>query len=190
MCFSISINQPDNNIDMRNLIFLILLFIFNSCVNQTAKQNSRSIDSIVAVKNGVKSCNDTLDFDSKNSKLSSCTYYFANDTLIQKIVVKNISDTKISFVLMSENIKRELSDTLKGIAISKSDFDPEIDEDEDGNAYPAQEYIFDGKYRMSIRIDMEDKDKLRVVTSDNVPSKHKEYYPLRSIGILHRIENE
>lgn len=158
--------------------------MLSSCINQTTKQNSTSIN--VADSIAEKSSNDTIKYNTKKSEDSHHTYVFSNDTLIQKVTLEYLSDNKIRFVLLSKNNIRELSDSVKGIATSKSSEDPEIDEDEEGNAYPAQEYIFDGDYWLSIRIDMEKKDKLRIIVGENYPSKHKEYCPLGSIGILHK----
>ena len=126
--------------------------------------------------------------NTKKSEESQSIYIFSNDTLTQKVTLEYLSDNKIRFVFISKNNIRELTDSVKGIAASKSSVDPEIDEDEEGNAYPTQEYILAGKYWLSIRIDMESKDKLRVIIGDNYPMKDKKFCPLNSIGILHRIK--
>jgi len=169
---------------MRNSILIISLFMLSSCINQSSKQNSTSINE--ADSNAEKSSNDTIKYNTMKSEDSHSTYVFSNDTLIQKVTLEYLSDNKIRFVLVSKNNIRELSDSVKGIATSKSSGDLEIDEDEEGMAYFAQEYIFDGDYWLSIRIDMDKKDKLRIIVGENYPFKHKEYCPLSSIGILYR----
>lgn len=116
---------------------------------------------------------------------STVTYLFENDTLMQRAELKSISDTTVHFVLTSKNKRNGKLAVIEGLANSVADADPEIDEDEEGNAYPAQEYIFEKGCWLSIRVDMEEMDKLRVIEA-SCEKVHDKSCPFGSLGILRR----
>jgi hypothetical protein len=97
-----------------------------------------------------------------SSNLSSVTTFFGeNDVLKQNLNVTWVASGRIDFSYLITDKKSRLERKLNGIALSLNS-DPEIDEDEDGDAYPAIEYRYkDGNCQFSIRIDMESKSRAR-----------------------------
>ncbi len=96
------------------------------------------------------------------SNFSGVTTFFAeNDVLKQNLNVTWATSDRIDFVYLITDKKSRLERKLNGIATSLNN-DPEIDEDENGDAYPAIEYWYkDGNCQFAIRIDMENKSMAR-----------------------------
>jgi hypothetical protein len=111
------------------------------------------------------------------------TYSFENDTLLQKIEIVYISNNEIRFKILSKNAKRNLVSTIEGIAKRGENTDLEIDEDEDGISYPSVEYVYEEGCRLSIRIEMERKEKVRIIEFQ-CERMHSKSCPFTSIGLL------
>lgn len=123
-----------------------------------------------------------------SAKDSVLIFTFSNDTLIQMIDIEPISNTIIHFTLYSKNKKSQQTAEISGTATCNDTADPEIDEDENGFAYPAQQYLSDGSCQLSIRLDMLHMDKVRTVLMNCEEHKHSRC-PFESIGLLRRNVN-
>lgn len=122
-------------------------------------------------------------YSAEHGKPVKWVYIYENDTICQKLQITSFSERQIDFALKTINKARKLTSEAEGKAISRNQ-DPEIDEDEYGDAYPAIEYVFiKGHCSLSIRIDMDKKDKLQINESD-CPNLRNQYCPLGSVGIL------
>lgn len=112
------------------------------------------------------------------------SYLMENDTLIQMIRIHYLSQSEILYKIYVKNKKRELQDSISGIAKAHLDYDPEIDEDIDGTAYPAIEFNDKQKDYIYIRIDAIKRNKIQINANDSLLSKHPLYCPFSSQGIL------
>lgn len=128
---------------------------------------------------GVQNTNQAL------NRKSIRTYTYENDSVYQEVVVKFISKNKVGFTITSKNKLTQKVYTKQGIALCKTHSDPEIDEDEMGNAYPAKEYVYRENSLLSIRIDLEKFDKLRLIDA-RCKDKQTMWCPFHSVGILRR----
>jgi hypothetical protein len=93
------------------------------------------------------------------------TYKLEGKNLKQELQIHSRGKHRIAFTLTMElPCKRKVS----GTATSQGG-DPEIDEDEDGMAYAAEEFVFSerGGHTVWIRIDVESFDKARLKESDD-----------------------
>jgi len=138
-----------------------------------------------------KSQGDTRQLDTetiqqkKDSNYNERIYLFENDEFIQRVTVKEINDKSISFVLISENKIKKLSSTISGVAqLKESDLAVEIDADDKGIAYGADEYIY---YTypcwLAFRIEIETKSLMRI-KEEGCYALHNRDCPFASIGIL------
>jgi hypothetical protein len=109
-------------------------------------------------------------------------YAFENDTIRQRVALNYLMDTVIRFAYAVENKIRLQSSVIQGTAINKySRNDPEIDQDEEGLAYPADEYVYSNQCWLAFRIHMETQALLQIMEADCQPNP---YCPLESAGIL------
>lgn len=124
-------------------------------------------------------------YTSLNAKVRSANYIAENNYYTQTMFINWKSENKIEFVFTVKEKNSPKQFVLKGIAISNSQ-DSEIDEDENGNAYPAIEYWYKSKdCEFSIRIAMEDSSKIQT-TVGGCSKKNKENLPLQSISVLNK----
>jgi hypothetical protein len=162
--------------------YLIIIFLFSivGCGNQHKMGHDNVVsDSIIEIVNS----DYLLENQYVDGSDSVVIYTYENDTLFQKVELKFISEKSISFVLTSKNKQRNKLSKIEGLAKSKVDLDPEIDEDEEGNAYPAEQYFFEKSCELLIRVDIEQKNKLRVIEA-NCENQHDSVCPFTSVGIL------
>lgn len=182
---------------MRNLTtIMVLLTILTSCHNKSqqavlsSSSSSTVVDSIdsgTAAKVTI-STSDTVKPTTK-AKDDNLVYFFESDTLKQNVEVKTLSDSTIRFLLISENKINGKIAKIQGVAKSMTHVDPEIDDDEEGNAYPAKEFIYNDKCILHIRIDMLQKDKL-IVKEGGCAMLHDSSCPFKSLGILRKRVDE
>lgn len=143
------------------------------------------------IKEPSKSSNDSLSKKRKDIRPISIQqepssqeeiFIYDNDTISQKVEISYLSGDRIAFKLTSCNKNQNKKSSIEGVALSRNT-DPEIDEDEDGNAYPAQQYFFEKGCWLSFRIDMEQRDKLRVIERDCGDHRDKNC-PFHSLTVL------
>lgn len=109
-------------------------------------------------------------------------FLFENDTLRQTVALKTITEKTVAFKLTSSNKLKNKTIHMKGTAQLKEG-DLEIDEDEEGNGYPVDEYVYNqDSCFLALRLDAESKDKMTIKTGDCV--KKTPDCPLSSLGIL------
>jgi hypothetical protein len=102
----------------------------------------------------------------------------------QEAYIKSLSSKKIEFHIFVSNDLEKKTSTIQGVAIDKFDGDPEMDLDEHGEMYPAEEYFYEAKgCLLAIRIDILQKDKLRIIES-GCEARHDKAAPFESIGVL------
>jgi hypothetical protein len=116
---------------------------------------------------------------------SIITYTSENDSIYQEVMVRFVSKGTIRFIITTKNKFTRKAYTKQGVAMCKTDSYPEIDEDEMGIAYPAQEYVCRKNCLLYIRIDLEKFDKLRLIDA-GCGGKQTTWCPFNSVGILRR----
>jgi len=110
---------------------------------------------------------------------SVATFFAENNVLKQNLNVTWVTPDRIDFIYLITDKKSGFESKLNGIATSLNG-DPEIDEDENGDAYPAIEYWFkDCNCQFAIRIDMENKSMARTKSGGCAKG-----LPLESVAIL------
>ncbi len=165
---------------MKNIFLVFSLLAFIACDNQVKNNNLN-----MHLNKGIEKRKD----NSETSKVTTqvhqkqFSFVYENDTLLQKLDIKSFSAESIEFSLTSTNKSKNKTVNIEGVAKAKSSSDPEIDEDEEGNAYPAQVYIFEKDCWLSFRIDMESKDKVRIVEAD-CDKFHNANCPFASVSTL------
>ena len=164
---------------MRYLILSFILFITINCFS--AQKNSECWKTHNT--NNSSMAAQSLSF--KYSQKKRVSYYLMeNDTLMQMIRINYLSQSEILYKIYVKNKKHELQDSISGIAKAHLDYDPEIDEDIDGTAYPAIEFNDKQKDYIYIRIDAIKRNKIQINANDSLLSKHPLYCPFSSQGIL------
>ena len=165
---------------MRYLILSFILFITTNCFSaqkdsECWKTHNTNNSSMTA---------QSLSF--KHSQKKGVSYYLMkNDTLMQMIRINYLSQSEILYKIYVKNKKRELQDSISGIAKAHLDYDPEIDEDIDGTAYPAIEFNDKQKDYIYIRIEaIKKRNKIQINANDCLLSKYPLYCPFSSQGIL------
>jgi len=116
----------------------------------------------------------------KNNSSLNIVYVYENDTLIQTVKLFFVNKREIEFQLISENKVRQQKASIEGIAKTNNG-DAEIDEDEEGNSYPVNEYIYESDCWLSFRIDMETQTTMKIIMEDCISNQ---YCPFSSVGIL------
>jgi hypothetical protein len=109
-------------------------------------------------------------------------YVFENDTIKQRVALNYLTDIEISFKYTVENKIRQQNVVIQGTAKNEySEYDPETDEDEEGMAYPADQYIYSNNCWLAFRIHMQTQALLQIMEADCLPNP---YCPFKSVGIL------
>ncbi len=161
---------------MRKYIFLFLITIISSsCTSEN--ENSEAIEKTYIDRDTQK---DTLQEKKKIEKTTD--FYFENDTLVQMLSIEYLSDSKIKFNIVVTNKTSGNESELVGVAV-KQNGDPEIDEDNDGNSYPATAYLYENNCWLSFRIESDAKAFARIIEAD-CNTMHKLDCPFGSLGIL------
>jgi hypothetical protein len=127
-----------------------IIFVIIAVLGLTAcDQKRQSIDK------STEPTKQTLPMVSNSSGIA--TFFAENDVLEQNLHVTWVAPDRIDFLFLVTDKKSRLERELSGIATSLNG-DPEIDEDENGEAYSAIEYWYhNGNCQLAIRIDMKDK---------------------------------
>ena len=160
---------------MKNIFIILLLFLI-SCNNNGCA---------ISINSNILPVNESLS-DIENKKSKVLLFLFENDTISQKLEIVTMTDSVIDFVLTSHNKLKNVTSKIEGKASSDPKLDPEIDEDEEGNAYPSQQYIYKNECLLYIRIDLQLKDKIKIAEV-NCEKKRTIYTPFNSVGIIKRI---
>ena len=169
---------------MRKIVFC-LFWLATGCNNSSAdkktdKENSKADTSQISSK----LLDSTIEKDN-NDSLNNVLYECKNDTLLQILAVKYITKKLIVFELTTTNKVKNETSTLTGSAKKgKSNQDPEMDEDSEGNAYPVTEYHYTkNECSLSIRIARDTKDRARVLEY-GCNKLHEINTPFASVGVL------
>jgi hypothetical protein len=112
---------------------------------------------------------------------ASTVFVFENETLKQTVELGTFTENEIAFKLTSENKVKKQRAAIEEVARSAGG-DPETDEDADGNAYPAVEYIYRKSCWLTFRIDWDTKTRMRINEADC--SVHGPDCPFASAGLL------
>jgi hypothetical protein len=154
------------------LLILTLTVLTFSCQPTKNQENTSTSDSIsddnieTTDKNDNEVSTDTI-HKGKDFDKFEMTFELENkeQRFKQRLGVTWLTNDSIEFRLLSED---DICDTdYWGNAENNyPDMDPELDEDENGEPYPASEYITEQtKYSLSIRISLE-KDRARIIFVD------------------------
>ena len=168
---------------MRYLILCFILFITISCISDqknsgclktNKKDNSSMVTQSLSFRHSQK----------KRVRSLEVSYLMENDTLMQMIRIHYLSQSEILYKIYVKNKKRGLQDSISGIAKAHLDYDPEIDEDLDGTAYPAIEFNDNRRDYVYIRIEAIKRSKIQINANDSLFSKYPLYCPFSSQSIL------
>ncbi|NOU62351.1 hypothetical protein ELS83_21405 [Marinifilum sp. JC070] len=164
---------------MKKIIFYITALVFMSCSsggssNTQAQTNESKIDSQKQV----------ADFVSKYNTYD--VFKFEDSEIVQLVALKANGDNVVTFSL--KNISKKSTDVsvLEGTAKLKEG-DVEIDEDEEGIGYPVNEFIYNDKCWIAIRLALQSQDMVRVNSSD-CESLSTKNTPFASKGVLKKME--
>lgn len=112
-----------------------LLLILYSC-NQPSHANvaeSKTIDTVDKQNH----------LEIKKPKVYNDKYIFSKDTITETLFVSKVSKKTIDFMWVLEKGNFNRSDTIQGLAMDKTvGQDYETDEDEEGNGYLAEDFIY------------------------------------------------
>jgi hypothetical protein len=158
--------KPKINLLEIGRIFMLILLLFSCTDNINEKQyNSKLYDTLTVdenAKNEVvneKNIEENGDFDYA---------YFYEDTIFNDVLqVKYLDKNKIKFKLIIENKNLKCKKEIVGNAsLRDSEAGMELDEDEEGNSYPVNEFEYkDKECFIYIRISFDKKDKASIVFS-------------------------
>ncbi|MCT4602054.1 MAG: hypothetical protein N4A59_03985 [Marinifilum sp.] len=149
---------------MRNIVLVLSMFVLMSC-SSNAQQN----------------CN--LSSISKENKLLGKEIFFCeSNSLLQVLGVKFKTEDELEFTLIVFNKSKNKRSELSGVA-RMNEGDMEFDEDENGESYPVNEYFYKKDCWLSIRIDADNQNKLRIISADCEKYESKET-PFTSDQIL------
>lgn len=168
---------------MKKILFLAHLFLFG-CNVSNEKNNDipleHLIDSISTTNYSLDSIHNEVVKDSINQ------YKYENDSIIQSVEVVYLSQNELYFIIRSKNKALNLESRIEGNAISNDEFDYEIDEDENGNAYPSKQYFYDKNCSISIRIDALNREMLKVFVFE-CKDDNNMFCPLESLSVLRKV---
>jgi len=165
---------------MKVILLLFPFFLF-SCSLKEKKETPITILENSFNQENYDDKEVTLNNDETTSQ--EIVYIYENDTLKQTVKLTFINEEKIDFLFVSENKIKKQKESIQGIA-KNNDGDIEIDEDDEGNAYPVNEYIYSGNCWLAIRINMEDESTIRIKVADC--KRHNPNCPFYSVGLLLR----
>ncbi|MBF9240000.1 hypothetical protein I2I05_21600 [Hymenobacter sp. BT683] len=111
-------------------------------------------------------------------------YRFEDDTLRQTLRVVQVSARTIRFHLVDSLKTTGKARRLEGTATALAG-DPEIDEDEDGNAYPSVAYNYEGTCVLAVRIELKTRQRVQL-TANNCSPAHPDG-TFEHGGILYRV---
>lgn len=111
-------------------------------------------------------------------------YTFSSDSLTETLYVSPVSKNTISVLWVLTDHRLQKSDTLQGLAVDRTpEQDLEIDETEDGIAYPAEEYTLENATCQTyFRISIDKEERRALVKSADCRTKAGK--PIESIGSL------
>ncbi|MFH2095958.1 MAG: hypothetical protein ABIJ16_09655 [Bacteroidota bacterium] len=167
--------------------FLVLLFV-TACGNDPKPDNVNGQQDVVI---------DNLQNNDNNTEINdndipedfvpeTAAYVYENDTIKQSIDVKYVSPTEMQFTYVSLNKLSGRTSEMEGIATNVNpDGDPEIDEDEEGNTYPAVEYYYEDECVLALRIEKEKKSRMQI-SSQDCEARESADSPYASAGVMIR----
>jgi hypothetical protein len=173
---------------------ILSVFFFINCAGDNLKEKEKSDKTNPAItdteerplKNKIN--NENQPHESKVPiENESLVYKLENDTILQILEIKLITNQQVNFALSSTNKPKQKTFKIEGIARSKGTADPEIDEDEEGNAYPAISYLFENDCWLALRIDMQSKERVQINEAE-CEDLHDQCCPFGSMGILKRVQ--
>lgn len=154
-------------------------------IGKAMKQLFISVALLMLFGCGIGSAKNYSAIKDRLTKTEGYLVFEGTDGLLQQsLYIKFFSKDKIKFYIFTENKEKMKSSEIKGMAINTIYGDPEIDEDEHGEAYFVEEYFFKNNgCLLSIRIDDSKKDKAKILES-NCETRHDKAAPYESIGLL------
>lgn len=167
-------------------LFLIMAGCNSASTENNMKQKNDDRDTVNIISQQPV---DTLKMQD-NRDDTTVNYEYTNDTLSQSLALNYTSKHEISFKITSVNKTKNKTSTLTGAgrAHVKLNQDPEMDEDDEGNAYTTIEYHYvEGDCSLSIRIAMDTKDKAKIFEY-NCDKFHDNDCPFASIGVLKKVQ--
>jgi len=159
--------EPKINLLEIGRMFLLILLSFSCTHNTNEKQhNSKLYDTHKVVDDNAK--NEVLNEKNIEENGDFDYAYFYEDTIFNDVLqVKYLDENKIKFKLIIENKNLKCKKEIVGTAsLRDSETGMELDEDEEGNAYPVNEFEYkDKECFIYIRISFDKKDKASIVFS-------------------------
>jgi hypothetical protein len=159
--------------------FLFIALCLSSCVSHSEKgidnisSDNDTVTNIVLKEDVIKTGNNTLEVD---------TFKYENDTIQQIVYLTYKSKKEIWFKVISTNKRvNQFSETEGFAKLNGGDW--EIDEDEEGNPYPAKEFLHEQNCWLALRIDVETGSIMRTKAADCTSDP---LCPFESVGLLRK----
>ena len=171
---------------MKQILLLLCLFAATcmSCNKKETKQSpssrTRVVNSLIGTKH--ESSPKSQSHSINETSTTFYKYQFSNDTVFQKISLYYLSKSKIVYNYQVYNKLRNLRDSIKGQAVANLDQDPEINNDDNGDAYFCTEYNDVRTGEISFRIDIDTRRKVQIISDEQWHNEN--YCPFNSLGIL------
>lgn len=113
------------------------------------------------------------------------TYEYINDSIQQTLHIEPVNADTIRFTYSLSRYRGDTGLVIGGIAKGNHMADPETDEDEQGNAYPAMQYTYqDGNCLLAIRQRTDTNTMARVIAVDC--GQKYPAHDLNSISVLRK----
>lgn len=113
-------------------------------------------------------------------------YEAKNRTLHQSIFIKKMGEARIAFHLFVENYLNGKTASLHGIAKTDIHADLETDDDANGIAYFAGEYVYGKDCQLHIRLELPERNHVRTIEVD-CDRYHDASCPFGSVQLLERV---
>ena len=142
-----------------SIISAFLCFSIFACKQKAAEENSIAHrDSITATAPVIE--------EAKPSPAEN--YETSNTRFSESLTISRLSKDSIQFKWLITEKKKSATETMQGIAVKDKTGDFEIDEDEAGLSYPAEEYIYqNGGCFLYVRLSVDLPKKRAVVKTAN-----------------------
>ncbi|HEX6746109.1 MAG TPA: hypothetical protein VF092_02255 [Longimicrobium sp.] len=125
--------------------------------------------------------------DTSAPALDSAVFAVADSVVEQTVAVRWRKEDEIDYRFVVRNKQSGKTREMAGRAAANLDVDPEMDEDEEGTAYSANEFVHEaGDCWFSVRIDMDSTPPERVRTIASSECGAEPDLPLVSVGVMRR----
>lgn len=144
---------------MKQIILISLSLLVFACTNPSEKKSEKQTEKVEKI-------NKSTPLDTVFAKFDH-VFKYDKDGMKEILGYNQLSDTVVDFFIQLENENQIQELTGQAVCLYCS-MDSEMDEDENGLAYPASEYFYESEnYVVSIRIDIESGENAKLNFAEN-----------------------